>query len=289
VKALARSLNAWDAAALLAVLGADYALKSFASHAGARELGWLLAPTAALVTRLSGHAFGAEAGAGYVSRDLFVVIAPVCSGINFLIIAFSALTCGFVTSFVTPAHKWVWTLVCAPLAYAATIAANALRITLALGAGRSLSASGVLSPGSAHRALGIAVYLACLLGLHAAIGAVLSRRSRALRFASARLGWVLVPLASYLAVTVVIPVLHGRSSHVAFGEHTMSVAGAAGCVIAVLWLASTFAALIRRTLGRVVEGTLGPSGVRRLVALARRGGERPLSGRGDATLVPPVH
>ncbi len=266
-----------DALGALAVLGTDYGLKSFASHAGARELAPLLAPTAALVTRVSGHAFHAESGAGYVSREVGVVIAPACSGINFAIVAFTALALGFVTRFATARGKALWLCAAAPLAYAATVGVNTLRICLALAVGHELVAPGVLSGQDAHRALGVCVYLGCLLGLCALVDRALGRRTRAgARNRAARYA-LLVPLGSYVAVTVLTPLLRGEVRG-AFWTHAAVVGGAAGFVIAVLWLTRNFAASTERSPGRVVSGTMGPAGVRFGLDMPERGGERSLPG-----------
>jgi exosortase K len=261
-----------DLLALLGVLGLDYALKSYASHAGPRELEPLLAPTALLVARFTGHAFSYESGSGYVSRELFVVIAPVCSGVNFAIVAFTTLALGFVTRLATPLYKMLWLGASAVLAYAATVLANAVRITLALGPGRALAAHGVLSGEAAHRAVGVGVYLGGLLALHTLAGLGLARHGTGTvsRFA-------LVPLGSYLAVTVMTPLLRGASS-TTFWTHTAVVVGAAGSVIAVLWLCPRVAAWTKRALGHLVERAVGTSGVRFGMDVAQRRRERSLSG-----------
>lgn len=270
-----RARRAWDGAVVLVVLGADYALKSFASHAGPRELAFLLAPTALLVSHATGRAFVAEAGAGYVSRELFVVIAPVCSGVNFAIVTFTALACGFFTRLVTPAHKFAWLGACAAFAYVVTLGANALRILAAL-AVRRWDLHGVLSPAGAHRAVGIAVYLACLFGASAVARALFNRRGRAPR-GTQRFDRVLVPLASYVAVTIVTPLLRGATSR-AFCEHTIMIVGAAGGLTLVLWLCARLAARSERRLGRLGAWPAQPRGAARGVDVARRGGQCPLSG-----------
>jgi len=266
-----------DALGACAVLGADYGVKSFASHAGARELAPLLAPTATLVTHVTGHAFRAESGAGYVSRELGVVIAPACSGINFAIVLFTALAFGFVGRFATARGKATWLCAAACLAYLATVGVNALRICLALAVGHELATSGGFSAQDAHRALGVGVYLGCLLGLCALVDRALGRRAGARARNRRARYWPLVPLGSYVAVTVLVPLLRGEARG-AFWTHAAVVGGAAGFVIAVLWLTPHFVASTERSPGRVVSGTLGPRGVRFGVDVPERGGERSLPG-----------
>jgi exosortase K len=265
-----------DALCVCAVLGADYAFKSFAAHAGARELSPLLAPTAALVTRLSGHAFNLENGRGYLARDLYVVIAPVCAGTNFAIVAFTALALGFVARLATPRAKVCWLGFCCALAYAATIATNALRITLALALGPLLAERALLSPESAHRSIGVGVYLGCLLGLYRVVEFAF-RRLDGTTPEYTRKAFALVPVASYLGVTVIAPILHGGARG-GFVAHAATVGGATASMLAVLWLAPRLVAWSKRTLGHLVARTLGSSRVRFGVGVAQRRGERSLSG-----------
>jgi exosortase K len=224
-KPRAFSPSALDLTLVLAVLFADYVAKSFASHAGARELDCLLAPTAALVGALTGHAFVAESGTGYIARELHVVIAPVCSGMNFAIIAFTALTCAFVARIPDTVKKLAWVLMCAPLAYMATVVANTLRIVLGLTAGRTLAAAGLLSAEDAHRAVGVAVYLGALLALHALASAACGRRA----------GSAVVPLACYVGLTVLAPLVRGAARDPAFFAHGALVLGTAGTLAVVVW------------------------------------------------------
>ena len=278
--ALRSSVTAWDAAAVVLALSLAYLVKAFASHAGARELDFLLGPTAALVSTLTGHVFSAESGAGYTSRELFVVIAPVCSGINFALVLFTALACTFVVRLPQPLAKLGWVLASALVAYAATISANALRITLALSLGPRVVATGLASPEGAHRAVGVGVYLGCLLALHALCAGLFGRRP----------GSVAVPLLAYLGVTLVPPLLRGATLHGQFAAHAVAVLGAVGTLWAVLCLRSRLGAWNQRACGHTAQGTVGSRGVPRGVVAARRGGERSLPGQGNAALVlPSVH
>jgi exosortase K len=264
-------VRAADLVCVLGVLGLDYAFKSFVSHAGPHELRPLLAPTATLVSCFTGHDFHLENGSGYVSRELFVVIAPACSGANFAIVGFTALALGFVSRLSTPLGKVTWLAASALLAYTTTILANAGRIALALACGHALAAGAQFTPEGAHRAIGVGVYLGCLLGLYGITSLAFTRRlDRTSHFA-------LVPLGSYLAVTVITPLLNG-SARGAFWSHALMVGGAAGSLLAVLWLGSRFVARVKKALGEWVDRTARPGGVRFGVDLAQRRRERSLSG-----------
>jgi exosortase K len=214
------SARAWNAALFAAALAASGWLKAGYSRAGASELDFLLAPTARGVELLSGHAFPKEAGAGYVNLELGIAIAPACAGVNFLIVAFAALVFGFVPRCGTPARKLSWFAASAALATFATLVVNTCRITLSL-AKRSLAPSGFLSPAAAHRALGVVVYLGCLLVLYAAVEAGFRRGvSRGSSYA--------VPLACYLGVTLLVPLLRGAAARPDYATHASVVLLAAG-------------------------------------------------------------
>jgi len=137
-------------------LVAAFALKSHYSGASAGELLWILGPTTVLVEMMSGWSFEFEAGTGYLNKDHFFLIAPSCSGVNFLM-----------TSFLMLSLKWIWTLrskkaqllslpLAAGIAFLATLIANSVRISLAL-------AFQNLNSGQLHRIEGIVIYFGFLL------------------------------------------------------------------------------------------------------------------------------
>jgi exosortase K len=252
----------------------------------------LLAPTAALVGALTGHPFVAESGTGYIARELHVVIAPVCSGINFAIIAITALTCAFVARIPRATTKLAWVLMCAPLAYMATVVANTLRIVLGLSAGRTLAAAGWLSAEDAHRAVGVAVYLGALLALHALASAAFGQKA----------GSATVPLACYVGLTVLAPLLRGAARDPAFLAHGVLVLGTAGALAVVVWHLARSAprpAGARASFGRHERDAEDPTRARRGVAqadtvvdpfparvdVAQRRHQPALPGQGDAALV----
>lgn len=77
-------------------------LKYRYSHAGSEELLWLLAPVAWWAGSLGGLSFVHEQGVGYVEHAARFIIAPSCSGVQFLIIALAV----FLFSFVHRAGTW---------------------------------------------------------------------------------------------------------------------------------------------------------------------------------------
>jgi exosortase K len=196
----------WDAALLGGVLGAAFLVKRHYSVASAAELDWLLGPTAALVERASGYRFVRREGLGYLSSELGLLIAPACAGINYLVIALSALTFGFVRRMGTPARKFAWIGGSALLAYGMTLGVNAARIALSV----------ALRPWSCpelHRIVGIVVYLSSLLALYWVVERILGRCR------NGSLAMVGLPLGCYLGVTLLIPLVRGAHVHPEYWRH----------------------------------------------------------------------
>jgi exosortase K len=154
-------------AAIAVVLAVLYAGKHYYSNASAGELGWILAPTAKLVSLLSGAHFVYEAGAGWVDRNVTFIIAPACAGVNFALAAFLALTIGWLSSMRTWRTTVKRLLLAASLAYVATLVVNTLRIVIAIALHRGTIDVGDYDHAEIHRIEGIVVYLGGLCGLYA--------------------------------------------------------------------------------------------------------------------------
>jgi exosortase K len=251
-----------DAAAYTLAFVLAYAVKHHCSTAGADQLTFLLRPTAALVAYATGHEFIHERGAGFFCRELKLMIAPVCSGANFLIVAFTTLVLGFSARTERPSRKLAWFFVSAGLAYLTTLLINAGRITLSLGFSERLRDI-ALSPAALHRLLGIITYLVGLLALYAVAGRFFAKRT----LSGVHLA---VPLGVYAGVTLLVPWLRGAGSRPDYWAH-------AGVLVSVITVAAVLcffgrAVLLgqsrpslgrhgdrRRSLGRTSGGALGGS------------------------------
>jgi exosortase K len=227
----AREHAAHFAAALLA----GFALKTYYARASAEALGFVLAPTAVLVEQLSGVRFELEPGAGYLSRERRYLIAPACAGLNFTIAAFATLVIGFAPRIRRSGRRWAWLLA------AATLLVNAARIALALEL-REAPLPAVLSAENAHRALGVALYLGSLWTLWAGAERAFAEPSPAWRAA-------LLPLAVYLGITLVAPLLNGGYERSEFWAHARFVL-ALSCALAALAYALLTAVATRRAAAR---------------------------------------
>lgn len=218
--------NRWRIAAVVVALAVVVAGKEYYRDATASDLRWILAPTAQLVSWLTGHDFIYEAGQGWMNIDVMFVIAPACAGVNFALAAFLALTLGGLagmTSWQATAKRLVMV---ATLAYSATIVVNTIRIAVAVDMRRA----------DLHRLEGIVVYLGGLCGLYVLARALDGHRQRALH-------WLAIPLGAYVLITLVMPLANGAAQRDDFVRHATTVLAACVVVLAI----ASFAAVVRWT------------------------------------------
>jgi exosortase K len=209
-----------NAAPLAAVLAVAYGLKRFYSSAGADELGWLLEPTAQIVSFVSGHAFVEERGSGYLSRELGVLIAPSCAGGNYLIVAFVMTGACFLPRFRKASSKWSWIGVSAVTAYLATLCVNALRILLTLAMKSQDTFRFGLSFGQLHRIEGVLVYLGSLWLLYLCLEKAFVHTGSGF---VPRARQVAVPWLLYVGVTLGVPLLNGAGHSASYASHACTV------------------------------------------------------------------
>lgn len=216
----------WRIAAAVVALAVVVVGKQYYRDASASDLRWILAPTAQLVSWLTGHDFVYEAGQGWMNTDVMFVIAPACAGVNFALAAFLALTLGGLEGMTDGRQTARRLVLAAALAYVATLVINTTRIAIAVEMHRA----------DLHRMLGVLVYLAGLLGLFALARALEGRRTP--------LHWLAVPLGAYVLITLVMPIAHGAAQRADFIRHAGVVL--AGCVVIVMAAALTTVIRTRR-------------------------------------------
>ncbi|MBF5046570.1 MULTISPECIES: exosortase K [Myxococcaceae] len=199
-------------------------LKAHAARTDARGLRWLLAPTATLVTSVSGVPFEDEGGAGLLNRERRFAIVPACAGVNFLVVALWTLGFGFVRAQASPERNAAVATLSAAGSYAMTLLANTARILGALALHARAQSLAGLSPAELHRLEGIGVYLVALC----AVFWLASRLAgEPLRLA--------LPLCCYLAVTLGLPLLRGAPGGPLFWRHAAWVFAGAALVAIVAW------------------------------------------------------
>jgi len=224
--------NAWAYAALLA---AAYALKYHYSHSTTLDLRWILSPTAKLAGWLSGLSFIFDPDAGYINLEKNICIAPVCAGVNFLIILWCLSGITGVHHFRTWYTKSFWMALCGITSYMTTLWVNACRIVTSIWLYESCLYRAWISPETLHLLLGIILYLAFVYAFYYLIQYVLVRRdmrtnnppalnrSRHLgRFSD------VIPLMMYVSVTILAPLVNNADQIYGgrFRDHSLWVIGA---------------------------------------------------------------
>lgn len=153
-------------------------IKLFCRNAGSDELRWLLAPVTGLVSLFSGIPFVYEQNAGYVNHSLRLLIAPSCSGIQFMNIMIATLIFSFVHR-VEKRKKILFTAACIPVSYVLTILVNGMRIILAIYIPRFMESQNIyirfLPPETLHTVIGTFVYFISLLAIYRIAGYLFSK------------------------------------------------------------------------------------------------------------------
>lgn len=209
------------AVALTVALG----LKYHYSQAEVDDLLWMMAPTADLVSRMTGLAFVHDPLAGFVNGELGIAIAPACSGVNFLIVAFGMAFFSFAHRCETVATRAFWVALSLAAAYLLTLGVNSLRIGLSIATIRHGIHAGWLTPDRIHRMEGIVIcfFFLCLFyrGLHHFTRVPGSEPDRS----RPSVLWVFVPFVWYLAMALAVPLATGnfRDHPERFAEHGLTV------------------------------------------------------------------
>lgn len=156
-----------------------FILKLFYSKAGSDQLLWILTPTAWWVRILSGIPFEYQAGAGFVNHSYRFIIAPSCSGVQFMMISIAMQIFSFVHRMGTKKKGVGWIGFSVMVSYLLTILVNGVRIILAIYLPLYLEGiiitgdfSRWLTPERLHTVIGIVVYFTSLIGIYCMAGVV---------------------------------------------------------------------------------------------------------------------
>jgi|GEM_PF-13111 len=206
----------------LLVVGLCLLIKWHFAGAGAAELDWLLKPVSLLVSAVTGMPFYQAGTAGYLNEGGNVLIAPACSGLNFFIILLAAGGCLVAGSGGSWRRKSGWLAAASGLAYAWTLAANTVRIVIAVVLYQYDVNFGPFTAERLHRMEGAVVYAVCLCLFALLVSAIAGRRTN-VSFPTARR--LLIPLGCYLLFTVAVPLANGgyAAASSLFVEHVLTV------------------------------------------------------------------
>lgn len=215
---------------LLVVILAAVGLKQYYSTASVDQLRWILAPTTFAVEFITGWQFEFEAHAGYMSSDRSFIIAAACAGVNFLITAFLMLSLWRLWKAhlqkSSPNLVWKFLPIAAVAAYLTTIAANTVRIAIALWLRHHPLETSWLSRNQVHRVEGVVVYFGFLLLLFVISERLFSKGASRSKRDTNLLRRMLFPLLIYYGTTLGVPLINSyrSGSRIAdLGEHSAFV------------------------------------------------------------------
>lgn len=209
-----------------------FGLKYYYSKAGSDELEWILAPTAWWVKVLSGVPFERDPHLGFVNHALQFIIAPSCSGINFMIITFSTLLFSFLHRMGTVMGRLLWLAISLGLAYVLTVLVNGFRIILSIWFLGLDIYNGWITPERVHMLEGTVIYFVSLFVIYSIAGEITKHftpgtgKSHGFKWIS--------PLFWYLSVTLGVPLMTRayRNDGMQFMEHSILII--AVCLTAIL-------------------------------------------------------
>lgn len=151
-----------------------FGLKYFYSKADSSNLIWILLPTARWVEILSGIHFTNDSQLGFINHDFRFIIAPSCSGVQFMMITIATLVYSFVHRMRTRKEGLAWMGISLAVSYFFTIFINGFRIVLSIYLPLALEKAdiyhGWLTPEKLHTMIGIVVYFTSLFTIYQIAG-----------------------------------------------------------------------------------------------------------------------
>ena len=206
-------------------------MKYFYSQADAGDLNWILAPTVWWVQAISRIPFHYVPYEGYVNHTYQFVIAPSCSGMQFMIITIATLLFPFIYQIDAKQKKMCWMVFTFPVSYILTILVNIIRIIVSIYLPvimqKSLS-GGFLTPARLHTLIGTFVYFTSLFIIYHLAGLFTHQSFH--RF--------MPPLFFYLALVIGVPLLTRawQNNQHQFTEYTSLVLAVCLTVLTLYWI-----------------------------------------------------
>ncbi len=214
----------------LLALTAAVGLKYHYSNATSDDLIWILYPTAVLVEHITGFHFIREAHAGFINYSSGILIAPSCSGVNFLIITFCTVFFSFAHHVRSLRLRWLWLGISLSSAYLLTIVVNSLRIIVAIFLIDNNVHYGWLTSDRIHRIEGAVIYFSILSIFYIIMRRIIiprdpPDREEKSRTISGKVPIAAIPLFWYLLVALASPIVTGnyRQCGLLFIEHVWMV------------------------------------------------------------------
>ena len=220
-------------------LGIAWGMKYHYSHSTSEDLCWILAPTAYLVEMTGGMSFEKEINTGYVDHESGIIIAPACSGVNFMIIAFCLSAFTGLKKIKTTTRQFMWIMVSIAGSYIYTLLVNTFRISLSIYSIRTDFLQTWFSRETVHLFEGVLVYFIFLLIYNSLLNRIIaSDYSSNTGKSSIMIKRFLLPLSFYLSFTLLLPVLNhgGLPQGNGFIEYTFIILLGCAIVFALFFL-----------------------------------------------------
>ena len=186
-------------------------LKYHYSHSRAEDLDWMLAPASCLVQKISGMKFEKMDDTGYADKETGIVIAPSCSGINFMIIVFCLSAYISLKSVNKISSAFIRVLFCISVSYVYTLMVNTFRILLSIHSLKTGLLQIWLSWKTIHLLEGIVIYFAFLLIYYSLLKRVISEGPDKHPSGGFRqIKEYFLPMIFYCSVILLVPIVnHG--------------------------------------------------------------------------------
>ncbi|WP_349671889.1 exosortase K [Lacrimispora sp.] len=202
---------------LFVILGIKYGY----SRAGFGELDFILAPTARWVTFLSGINFNRQVDVGYINHSIRFIIAPSCSGVQFMLITFSALFFPLVHRMNSVKKGVCWFAGSFLSSFPFTVFVNGIRIVLSIYIPVYFNKWNIyanwLTAQRLHTIIGTVVYVTALLALYHLAGLVSSSTVKISsdvhgifpsKVVSKIVNRIVPPILCYFFIVLIIPLIH---------------------------------------------------------------------------------
>lgn len=219
---------------LLAIL-AILAVKIFYRTADSEALSWILTPTTWWVEILSGISFERIAHVGYVSHEYRFIIAPSCSGVRFLLIAFVMMVFSFTHQMDSWKKRIYWLGFSVLFSYVSTIFVNGIRITVSIYLPMLVKNDilpGWLTAERLHTIIGTVIYFSMLFGIFYLVKSICNHFAvhTAKRFAA--------PVFWYFVMVLGVPFLGRlyRNDWDGFWQYALLVTGVCTLIVLVFCL-----------------------------------------------------
>lgn len=190
-------------------LAIAWGLKYHYSQAESDDLNWILKPTAFLVQATGDMSFERIKGTGYVDHENRLIIAPTCSGVNFMIIVFCLSSYIGLKRIKNIRTMIMWILMVMAASYSYTLIVNTIRISISIYTLKHGLFRAWFSRETIHLIEGVMVYFIFLLIYYSLLKRIIAENPvKDPRWHFKQIRAALLPMIFYFSITLFVPVLN---------------------------------------------------------------------------------